>query len=75
MKHILKNWVLYLGLLILVLGSGPLFLVILLARFGIIEESNAVGPGILAFFTFWPGVVLVLVGLGLLIYRKVKSKK
>jgi hypothetical protein len=52
------------GLILLVLGTGPLVTVILLARFGLTKDPNPnpIGVGILAFLTFWPSVVLVIVG-------------
>ena len=47
------------------LGSGPLLLVIVLASLGLTKDPNPnpVGFGILAFLTFWPGIILMLVGL------------
>lgn len=52
------------GVALLVFGSGPLFLVILLAWLGITADPNPnpVGFGILAMFTFWPGIILTVVG-------------
>ena len=53
------------GTLILVVGSGPLLTIILLAKLGITKDPNPnpVGCGMLAMFTFWPGLILMLVGL------------
>jgi hypothetical protein len=53
------------GALLLVLGSGPLLLVIALAGLGMTKDPNPnpVGFGILAFLTFWPSIALMLKGL------------
>jgi hypothetical protein len=55
---------LWVGLVVLVLGSGPLVAIIVAARLGWTSDPNPnpVGPGILAFFTFWPGVALCVAG-------------
>jgi hypothetical protein len=52
------------GLVLLVLGSGPLLTVILLAWLGLTKDPNPnpVGLGIIAFLTFWPSVILLIVG-------------
>jgi hypothetical protein len=51
-------------LVLFTLGTGPLLTVILLARFGITNDPkpNPIGVGILAFLTFWPSVILMIVG-------------
>jgi len=52
------------GVLLLVFGTGPLLVVILLATLGLTRDPNPnpVGLGILAFLTFWPGVILMVLG-------------
>jgi hypothetical protein len=52
------------GLMLLVLGSGPLLAVILLAWLGVAKDPNPnpIGFGILAFLTFWPSVILMILG-------------
>ena len=52
------------GALMVLLGSGPLLIVILLASLGLTKDPNPnpVGFGILAFLTFWPGIVLMVLG-------------
>jgi hypothetical protein len=56
--------VLWIGLILFILGSGPLLTVILLAWLGVTKDPNPnpVGFGVLAFLTFWPSVILVIVG-------------
>lgn len=55
----------WVGLGVLVLGVAPLALTLVFAKLGWTGDPNPnpVGLGILAFITFWPGVILVLVGL------------
>lgn len=52
------------GAAILVLGSGPLLAVIVAAKLSLTSDPNPnpVGFGMLAGLTFWPGIILLLVG-------------
>lgn len=52
------------GSILLVLGSGPLRTIVLLAAIGLWPDPNPnpIGPGLLFFFTFWPAVILMGVG-------------
>ena len=52
------------GLAVLVVGVGPL-LSIVVAKMGWTSDPNPnpVGPGILAFFTLWPGIGLTVAGI------------
>ena len=52
------------GLILLILGTGPLLTVILLARFGVTKDPNPnpIGVGILTFLTFWPSVIMMIIG-------------
>ena len=50
------------GVVLLVLGTGPLVGIILCASLGFYHDPNPVGLGMLAAFTFWPSVILI--GLG-----------
>jgi len=52
-------------LLIFLLGSGPLLTIIAASKLGLMDDPNPnpVGPGILAMFTFWPSIALMLVRL------------
>lgn len=51
------------GLWTLGLGTGPLMLFVISDAVGITHNSNPIGPGLLAFLTFWPGVILTLIGI------------
>ena len=50
---------------LLVFGTGPLLAIILAASLGLLSDPdpNPIGPGLLAFFTFWPAVILIVWGL------------
>src|SRR5713226_4973324 len=56
---------LWIGLVLLCVGTGPLLIVILAAQLGLTRDPNPnpVGFGILALFTFWPSVLLIVVGI------------
>ena len=66
--------VFWIGLALLVLGTGPLLLIILAAELGLTSDPNPnpIGPGLLAFFTFWPAVIVIVWGLiaSVLRYRR-----
>lgn len=48
---------LWTGGLMLALGTGPLVVI------GVLDpKSNPIGPGLLAFFTFWPSIGLIVAG-------------
>jgi hypothetical protein len=49
---------------LLLVGSGPLLLIIVAAAVGLWPDPNPnpVGPGLLFFFTFWPAVICLIVG-------------
>ena len=67
----------WIGLSLLVLGTGPLLLIIVAAGLGLTSDPNPnpIGPGLLAFVTFWPAVTLIVWGLvaSVLRYRKQAS--
>jgi hypothetical protein len=52
------------GLGLLIIGTGPLVGIILAAQVGLWPDPNPnpIGPGLLAFLTFWPAVICLLVG-------------
>ena len=56
--------VFWVGVVLLVLGSGPLLTIILMAALGLTKDPNPnpVGFGIIAGLTFWPSVILMIVG-------------
>ena len=64
MREYLKSKLFVTGLLLVLLGSAPLVTIIVLADLGLWPDPdpNPVGPGILHFLTFWPGLVCTIAG-------------
>jgi hypothetical protein len=60
----LSNGLVRTGLAILILGSSPLLGIIFLAKVGLWPDPNPnpIGPGLLFFVSFWPGVIVLLLG-------------
>jgi hypothetical protein len=56
---------LWIGLGIFVFGSGPLLIIILATQLGLTRDPNPnpIGFGILAFFTFWPSLFMIAIGI------------
>ena len=52
------------GLLLAVFGCGPLLVILLLHTLGLLSDPNPnpVGPGLLFFFTAWPAIICLGVG-------------
>ncbi len=67
----------WIGLGLLALGTGPLLLIVLAASLGLLRDPNPnpIGPGLLAFVTFWPAVILIVWGLiaSLVRYRRAQA--
>ena len=65
MREYFADRLVCIGLGILVVGAAPLFGIIFLASIGVWPDPdpNPIGPGMLFFFSFWPGVITL--GLGL----------
>jgi uncharacterized membrane protein len=63
------------GLCLLFVGSAPLLIVIALDALSIIDAGNGLGFGILTLLTFYPSLVLIVVGAVLtLVKRRKKSQ-
>ncbi|MGH9793809.1 MAG: hypothetical protein ACRD5G_03470 [Candidatus Acidiferrales bacterium] len=57
-----------------VIGCGPLYLIILLSWIGVVDRDvNPVGPGILAFFSFIPSIITMIVG-GVMMAREKRAQ-
>ena len=52
------------GLVLLFVGAGPLLFVIVAAAIGLWPDPNPnpIGPGLLFFFTFWPALICIVIG-------------
>jgi MFS superfamily sulfate permease-like transporter len=66
-----KNILLIIGVVLLVIGSGPLIITMGLAALGFGDDPNPnpVIFGIMAGLTFWPSIILIGIGL----YRNYKK--
>jgi hypothetical protein len=64
MNRLFENRLFKIGFWLFVLGSGPLLAIIVLAGVGLWPDPNPnpIGPGLLAFFTFWPSVICMIIG-------------
>ena len=53
------------GVVLLVIGSGPLLLIIAAAKLGLTHDPdpNPVFFGILAGLTIWPAIIMIVVGI------------
>lgn len=64
MKNYLGNRWIQIGLVLVVLGWGPLLAIIVLAAVGLWPDPNPnpIGPGLLFFFTAWPAIICLVIG-------------
>jgi len=64
MESFLANRWSRIGLVLVLLGWGPLLSVVALSAIGLWPDPNPnpVGAGVLFFFTFWPAVICLAVG-------------
>jgi hypothetical protein len=64
MNRLFANRLFKIGFWLFVLGTGPLLAIIVLAGIGLWPDPNPnpIGPGLLAFLTFWPSVACMIVG-------------
>ena len=60
-----KSGLVRVGVGLIVGGSAPLLLIIAASKLGLTSDPNPnpVGPGLLVFVTFWPGVICLVIGL------------
>jgi hypothetical protein len=59
-----QSWWIRVGVGMLVAGTAPLLLIIIAAAIGLWPDPNPnpIGPGLLFFFTFWPAVLCIVIG-------------
>ena len=62
MKNFFYYFFLKIGLFTLVFEKGPLLLMIILDTFVIVDLPNPVGFGIISFISFWPAIILIIIG-------------
>ena len=64
MRAYLQSPLVKVGIGLLVVGAAPLVFIIFGAAVGLWPDPNPnpIGPGLLFFFTFWPAVICIVVG-------------
>ena len=64
MRHYLQSRWTKAGIILLLVGAAPLVLILLAAAVGLWPDANPnpMGPGLLFFFTFWPAVICIVIG-------------
>ena len=67
MRDYLRSRLVKVGIGLFVVGTGPLLFIIVAAAVGLWPDPNPnpIGPGFLAFFTFWPSVFCLLTGVAM----------
>ena len=70
MKDYLGNRLIQIGLVLVLVGWTPLWGIVLLAAVGLWPDPNPnpIGPGLLFFFTSWPAIICL--GMGVLQVRR-----
>ena len=65
MRECLRSRLVQVGLGLLILGTGPLLFIIIAAALGLWPDPdpNPIGPGFLAFLTFWPAIFCLVTGI------------
>jgi len=72
MRTYLQSRLVKIGIGLLVAGTGPLVLVVAAAALGLWPDPNPnpIGLGLLSFFTFWPAIICIIIGV-----VRVRSRK
>lgn len=70
-RFLQSRWI-RVGVAGLVLGTGPLLLAVAISYLMGDKNPNPIGPGILAFLTFWPSILSILIGVVVTIVRKIR---
>ncbi len=64
MRAYLQSGWIKVGLVLLLVGTGPLLFIIVAAAIGLWPDlnPNPIGPGLLFFFTIWPALICIAIG-------------
>ena len=64
MRAYLQSRLVKVGLGLLVVGTGPLVFIVAAAALGLWPDPNPnpIGPGLLAFVTFWSAIICIVIG-------------
>lgn len=63
MSKLLSSRWLWIGVGLLLVGTGPLVVVVIYSKVHGDPNPNPVGPGMCAMLTFWPSIGMIIVGL------------
>ena len=65
MRAYLQSRLVKAGLVLLFVGVGPLLFIVVAAAIGLWPDPNPnpIGPGLLFFFTFWPAIICIIIGI------------
>lgn len=69
-KKIFSSKIFKAGLLLLVIGSSPLLLYVLYEFVTGATGGNPIGLGLLLFVTFWPSVIMMIIGIVSVLLKK-----
>jgi hypothetical protein len=70
LRAVFSSRLLWVGVALLVLGTAPLLVISVVD-----PTANPVGFGMLTFFTFWPSILLIGVGLCLGVVRAARVRR
>ena len=64
MRAYLQSGWIKVGLVLLLVGAGPLLFISVAAAIGLWPDPNPnpIGPGLLFFFTIWPALICIAIG-------------
>ena len=64
MRVYLQSTLVKVGVGLLIVGAAPLLFIIAAAALRLWPDANPnpIGPGLLFFFTFWPAIICIVVG-------------
>jgi hypothetical protein len=64
MRAYLQSRLVKVGLVLLIVGTGPLVFIVAAAALGLWPDPNPnpIGPGLLSFLTFWPAIICIVIG-------------
>ena len=74
-RNLLFNKLFRIGLVIFLIGSTPLLVYFTAAKLGFVTDPNPnpVGLGMMAYFTFWPSIVIMTIS-GFIEFRASKEE-
>jgi hypothetical protein len=74
MPVVLSSKWLWIGVALLVFGTGPLIVSVEISKLQGDTNPNPVGPGMLCMLTFWPSIGMIAVGLASGLRRRARRR-